>query len=244
MIKLLLPLVVSALLITTFCASSQGLAADQSKSDVAVGQAIEPAKDVVAIDAAAKEAAARELSPIESDRSLWNQTDANPTVDALEVYLTKFPNGEFADQARLMLQAAQEKVRAREKRDKQLESYRKRQKPGGIVLELDSKFTDIRPYFRSMINSCGYTLVQPHRFAKRVYPTLAIKGQMFNGLSDSEHTVTLDLALVLKTKTREIQARQKMSSYRTSGVDAHQALIAAFEDIGAQMKSGGFCIVD
>jgi hypothetical protein len=239
MIKLLLPFVGSVLLLMTFCANSQGLAANQDTSDAAAGEVIKAVTGADPIDAAAKDAL-----NIESDRSLWSQTDANPTVGALSGYLSKFPNGEFADQARLMLQAAQDKIRAREKKDKQLDAYRKRQKPGGIVLELDSKFTDIRPYFRSMVISCGYTLVQPHRFAKRVYPTLAIKGKMFNGVSDSEHAVTLDLALVLKTKTREIQARQKMSSYRTSSVDTHQALIAAFEDIGAQMKTGGFCIVD
>lgn len=232
MIKFLLPLVGSVLFLMTFCANSQELAANQGESEPVVGEHIQPATDAEATE------------PIESDRSLWSQTDANPTIDALSLYLTKFPNGEFADQARLMLQALQDKVRAREKRDKELEAYRKQKKIGGIVLELDSKFTEIRPYFRSMINSCGYTLVQPHRFAQRVYPTLAVKGQMFNGVSDLEHAVTLDLALILKTTTREIKARQKMSSYRTSSVDTHQALIAAFEDIGAQMKSGGFCIVD
>jgi len=239
MIKLLLPLIGSALLSITFSANSQGLAANQGKSETAVGEQIQPATGAVATESEQIESA-----QIDSDRSLWSQTDANPTINTLSVYLTKFPNGEFADQARLMLQVAQDKVRAREKRDKELEAYRKQKKPGGIVLELDSKFTDIRPYFRSMVNSCGYTLVRPHRFAKRVYPTLAIKGKMFNGASDSEHAVTLDLALILKTTTREIKARQKMSSYRTSSVDTHQALVAAFEDIGAQMKSGGFCIVD
>ncbi|MBL4673225.1 MAG: hypothetical protein JKX81_13290 [Arenicella sp.] len=234
MIKLLLPLVSSALMLMTFCANSQGLAANQNTSEAAVVEVIEQAKAAVPVAP----------EPIETDRSLWNQANANPTLDALSVYLAKFPNGEFAGQARLMFQDLEDKARAREKIDKQLEAYRKRQNPGGIVLELDGKFTDIKPYFRSMVNSCGYTLVQPHRFAKRVYPTLEIKGQMFNGVSDSEHAVTLDLALLLKTTTREIKARQKMSSYRTSKVDTHQALIAAFEDIGAQMKSAGFCIVD
>jgi hypothetical protein len=244
MMKLLLPFVGSALLLMTFCANSQGLAANQGGPEAGVGEIMEPANDAEPVDTLTKNVLTTEPAAVESDRSLWSQTEANSTVNALSVYLRKFPNGEFADQAKLMLKAAEDKVRSREEKEKQLEAYRKRQKPGGIVLELDSKFTDIRPYFRSMLNSCGYTLVQPHRFAKRVHPTLAIKGQMFNGVSDSEHAVTLDLALVLKTKTREIQARQKMSSYRTSRVDTHQALIAAFEDIGAQMKSGGFCIVD
>ena len=65
---------------------------------------------------------------------------------------------------------------------------------------------------------------------------------MFNGRSDLEHSVTLNLSVVLKTKNRQIKARERMLSYRTSELSAHKALQAAFEDIGAQMKSGGFCI--
>lgn len=133
-------------------------------------------------------------------------------------------------------------IQAQSKEDKALEAYRKRKITNGLILELDTQFSDIRPYVRSMINSCGYVLVSPHRFAKRVYPTIAIDGRMFSGLSEGEHSVTLDLSLVLKSKIREIKAREKMRSYKTSQVDAHRALIAAFDDIGAQMASKGFCV--
>jgi hypothetical protein len=229
MIKLFLSLVFSALVLMSLCANSQELVENEDTSEAVVNEVIEVAK---------------EAAIVETDQSLWNQTNANPTIETLSVYLAKFPNGEFSKHVMPMLQVLEDKAQAREKKNKQLEAYRKRQIVGGIVLELDGKFNDIKPYIRSMINSCGYTLVKPHRFAKRVYPTLVIGGQMYNGAYPSEHAVTLDLALVLKSTSREIQARQKMRSYRTSKVDTHQALIAAFEDIGAQMKSAGFCIVD
>lgn len=131
---------------------------------------------------------------------------------------------------------------AQSKEDKALEAYRKRQVSGGLILELDNQLSNVRPYIRSMVNSCGYVLVSPHRFAKRVYPTMVVDGRTFSGLSEGEHSVTLDLSLVLKSKAREIKARKKMRSYKTSQVDAHRALIASFDDVGAQMKSNGFCI--
>jgi hypothetical protein len=229
MIKLLLPFVASALLATTFCVSSQELVANQEAELTIENDVIEQEN---------------QASPIQTEQSLWQQTMASPSLDSLSVYLARFPNGQYSDQAKSSFKVLEDKLRSREKEDKQLDAYRKRQTSSGIVLELDSKFSDIKPYVRSMVNSCGYTLVKPHRFAKRVYPTLVIGGKMFNSVSYSEHTVTLDLALVLKTTTREIAERQKMRSYRTSSVDAHQALVAGFEDIGAQMKSSGFCIVD
>ena len=133
-------------------------------------------------------------------------------------------------------------TQAQSKEDKEMEAYRKRQVAGGLILELDSRLAEVRPYVRSMLNSCGYVLVSEHRFAKRVYPTLVVDGQMFNGLSDGEHSVTLDLSLVLKSKTREIKERGKMRSYRTSELNTHRALFAAFEDVGAQMKSNGYCV--
>jgi hypothetical protein len=229
MIKLFLPLACSALFLTTLCANSQELVANEEKTEAVASEVIEPAEAAV---------------PIDTDQSLWNQINDNPTFEGLSLYLARFPNGEFSQQAIPMMKALEDKALAREKENKLLEAYRKRQIVGGIVLELDGKFTDIQPYIRSMINSCGYTLVKPHRLAKRVYPALVIGGQVYNGVSTSEHAVTLDLALVLKSTSREIKARQKMRSYRTSTVDTHQALIAAFEDVGAQMKSAGFCTID
>ena len=79
------------------------------------------------------------------------------------------------------------------------------------------------------------------RFAKRVYPTLVIDGHLFKGSSNGEHSVTLDLSLILKSNTREIIEREKMRSYRASEIDIHSALVAAFEDVGAQMESNGYC---
>jgi len=178
---------------------------------------------------------------VQTEDSLWEKTQANLNAESLSVFLAAFPDGKYSDDAESRLEIFEQKARARAKRDKELEAYRKRRIAGGLVLEIDSKFTEVKPYFRSMLNSCGYTLVKPHRFAKRVYPTLDVKGQMFNSKSEDEHLVTLYLTLVLISKTREIKVREKMTSYRASKIDTHQALIAGFEDIGAQMKLKGYC---
>lgn len=224
--KLLLPVVGIAMLTMTLCVYSQESPVSDEKTMVLKNEISEELS---------------EAAPSQTDESLWEQTKVNLNLENLSVYLATFPNGKYASDARSKFQVLEEKASARVKADKQLEAYRKRKITGGLVLELDSKFTDVKPYVRSMLNSCGYKLVESHRFAKRVYPTLVIDGRMFNSKSDAEHAVTLDLALVLKTQTRKIKAREKMRSYRTSEVDAHQALLAAFEDVGAQMKSTGFC---
>ncbi len=239
MIKLHLPLLVSAMLTMTFCVHAQ----DHVLLD----------DTLTALDSAANEKSnangetqisneLKESTVAPTEDSLWQDATANPSLESLSVYLAAFPNGKYSDDAKSKFQALENKARARAQQDKELEAYRKRRTVGGLVLELDSKFHDVKPYIRSTLNSCGYVLVQPHRFAKRVYPTLTFGGRMFNGQSDGEHTVTLDLLLALKTHTREIKAREKMRSYRASNVDTHQALLAAFEDVGAQMASSGFCV--
>ena len=177
-----------------------------------------------------------------TEDALWQQTITNPDIAKLNAFLEVHPNGQYSAEAKSRVQALERKAAARAKRDKELEAYRKGRIAGGLVLDLDSKFTDVKPYFRSMLNSCGYTLVEPHRFAKRVYPTLDIDGQMFNRKSEGEHFVTLYLTMALKSKTREVKVREKLTSYRSSTVDEHKAFITAFEDIGAQMKASGFCI--
>ncbi len=176
------------------------------------------------------------------DLALWERTKARPNLANLGKYLEQFPNGDYASEARERFDRLELKARKQAADDKALEAYRKTKIDNGLVLELDSRFDELKPYIRSMLNSCGYQTVEKDRFAKKVYPTIAIDGSMFNGRSDLEHSVTLNLSIVLKTKNRQIQARERMLSYRTSEVSAHKALQAAFEDIGAQMKSGGFCI--
>lgn len=239
MIKLHLPLLVSAMLAMTLSAYAQdGSVGDEALTTVdnAVSEALNANADIEMSDELNKE------SPAQTEDSLWQETNANLNLESLSNYLAKFPNGKYSDDAQSKFQTLKQKARARAKEDKELDAYRKQRTAGGLVLELDSQFNDVKPYIRSMLNSCGYVLVQTHRFAKRVYPTLEIGGRMFNGQSDGEHSITLDLSLVLKTNTREIKAREKMRSYRTSNVNAHQALITGFEDIGAQMKSNGFCL--
>ncbi len=179
--------------------------------------------------------------PVQTDDSLWQETQANVNLVSLSEYLAAYPNGKYSDEARATFRALEEKALARAKEDKALDTYRKGRIANGLVLELAGALDEVKPYVRSMLNSCGYALAKPHRFAKRVYPTLVIRGKTYTGKSDLEHTVTLDLSVTLKTTTREIKEREKMRSYRTSPVDTHQALIAAFEDVGAQMESGGFC---
>jgi len=175
------------------------------------------------------------------EESLWKHAEATRSIENLSAYLNEFPDGKYSSEARSKIQTL--KIVARVNADdKELDAYRKRRLVNGLILELDNTFEGVKPYVRSMLNSCGYRLVQPHRFAKRVYPTLVIGGQMFTREFDSEYSVKLDLSLVLKTNTREIKARQKMRSYRTSEIDAHRAIAAGFEDVGAQMKSGGFCL--
>ncbi len=176
------------------------------------------------------------------DLALWEQTKARPNLTNLGKYLEKFPNGIYAAEAREKFDLLETKARKQAADDKALEAYRKTKIENGVVLELNSRFDELKPYIRSMLNSCGYQTVTKERFAKKVYPTIAIDGSMFNGRSDLEHSVTLNLSVVLKTKNRQIKARERMLSYRTSEVSAHKALQAAFEDIGAQMNSGGFCI--
>jgi len=175
------------------------------------------------------------------DLELWEYTKTRPTISNIEKYLQQFPYGKFADDARVNLEKLEAKARERVAEDKALDAYRKKRKKNGLVLELASNFDEFKPYIRSMLNSCGYQLIEKHRFAKRVYPTINISGSQFSGQSDHEYSVTLNLSIVLTSKTREIQAREKMLSYRTSKVDIHNALHAAFEDIGAQMKNSGFC---
>ena len=228
MIKLHLTLLVSAMLAVTLCAHAQ----DRTVDDETLN----------ALDKAVSEEF-KEEPRIQTEDSLWQDTNANLNIQSLSAYLAKFPNGKYSDDAQSKLQILEKKAQARAKEDKELDAYRKQRTAGGLVLELSRKFTDVKPYIRSMLNSCGYVLVQPHRFAKRVYPTLEVEGRMFSGQSDGEHSVTLDLSLVLTTNTREIKAREKMRSYRTSNVDAHLALIAGFEDVGAQMKLNGFCAI-
>jgi len=176
------------------------------------------------------------------DLALWEKTKARPTIVNLGKYLEEFPNGEFASEARERVGRLEAKARKQAVEDKALEAYRKNKLANGLVLELGGRFEELKPYVRSMLNSCGYQTVAKDRFAKKVYPTISIDGSLFNGRSDLEHSVTLNLSVVLKTKNRQIKARERMLSYRTSEASAHKALQAAFEDIGAQMKSGGFCI--
>ena len=271
MIKLLLPFVGCAILMTAFNAYSQEMTVNNEKlkaADAEMSQELKQAISEETIDGGRQEAeeavseeakiavsekaktavSEKEKTAVSekektapTDESLWQQTNAKPSLESFSEYLAAFPNGKYSSEAKSKFQALQEKQRARAKEDKALDAYRKSRIVNGLVLELDSTFAELKPYVRSMLNSCGYTLAMPHRFAKRVYPTLAVKGQFYNGKSDVEQTVKLDLSLVLKTKNRQIKARQKMRSYRTSEVDSHQAFIAAFEDIGAQMKSSGFC---
>jgi len=233
--KLLLSLAACAILASSLNTHAQDLSVDEKELKAADTEVSQEMKDEVS------EEVTEQTPEIETDESLWGKTKANINLNSLSVYLAAYPNGKYSGEAQSKFDDLQERARVRAKEDKALEAYRKRGVASGLVLELNSTFNDVKPYIRSMLNSCGYKLVEPHRFAKRVYPTLAIRGQMFNGKSDSEHAVTLDLSLVLKTKNREIKARKKMSSYRTSPIGTHQAHIAAFEDIGAQMKTGGFC---
>lgn len=171
---------------------------------------------------------------------LWNQLERDETVENLSAYLNEFPEGKYVNEVNSKLEAL--KIVARvQAEDKELEAYRKRRINNGLILELDSALKDVRPYVRSMINTCGYTVVDSHRFAKRVYPTLVVGGKLYKSRQDAEYVVMLDLSLVLKSHTREIKKRQKMRSYRTSEIDSHKALFAAFEDVGAQMKSADYC---
>jgi len=179
--------------------------------------------------------------PKKMDLALWEYTTARPTLANFEEYLEQFPDGEFAQEAREKSKKLRLNANKLAAQNKALDDYRKKRVRNGLVLELAPRFSDVQPYIRSMLNSCGYQLVEPHRFAKRVYPTINISGALFNGRSDLEHSVTLNLSLVLTNKNREVKAREKMLSYRTSSIDAHSALNSAFEDIGAQMKSSGFC---
>jgi len=236
MMKLCLSLVGCAMLIMAIDAYSQESTLDSEILKTADADTTEELKETLVDEMTAK----HEL--LQTEDSLWEKTQANLNAESLSVFLAAFPDGKYSDDAELRLEVFEQKTRARAKQDNELAAYRKHRIAGGLVLEIDSKFADVKPYFRSMLNSCGYTLVEPHRFAKRVYPTLDVKGQMFNSKSDDEYLVTLYLTLVLISKTREIKAREKITSYRASKIDTHQALIAGFEDVGAQMKSKGYCL--
>ena len=192
--------------------------------------------------ATAEKAEIQKIEPQDPDLALWERTKARPNLVNLGKYLEQFPNGDYASEARERFDRLEIQARKQAADDKALDAYRKTKIDNGLVLELDARFDELRPYVRSMLNSCGYQTVEKDRFAKKVYPTISIDGSMFNGRSDLEHSVTLNLSVVLKTKNRQIKARERMLSYRTSELSAHKALQAAFEDIGAQMKSGGFCI--
>ena len=157
-----------------------------------------------------------ELNSSNADVELWQYTKSRPTISNLAKYLEQFPEGEFVEEAQKKLDTLQTRAQEKAAESKALDAYRKKKSPNGLVLELDPRFNDVKPYVRSMLNSCGYQLVKPHRFAKRVYPSMSINGALFNGRSDSEHSVTLNLSVVLKSKNREIQAREKMLSYRSS----------------------------
>jgi len=254
--KLLLPFMSGFLLISALNAYSQGLDSESEKLEeigAEISQDIsqsgnneleEAANQDMEKASSEEKASSGEVQiaePVQTDDSLWQETQANLNLVSLSEYLAAFPNGKHSDEARATFRALEEKVLAQAKEDKALDAYRKRRIANGLVLELGGALDGVKPYVRSMLNSCGYTLAKSHRFAKRVYPTLVIRGKTYTGKSDAEHTVTLDLSVTLKTTTREIKAREKMRSYRTSPVDTHQALIAAFEDVGAQMESGGFC---
>lgn len=232
MIKLLLSLVGGVMLTVALCANSQEPADDEEL------KLIDKAISEQSIDVAQ-----HKPDEVSREEALWEAGKTDQTIEGLRVYLEEFPSGAHSKEARSKIQTLEIVARVRADDDKELDAYRKRRNANGLLLELAAPLNDVRPYVRSMLNSCGYQLVEPHRFAKRVYPTLVLDGQMFTSKSDSEYVVTLDLSLILKTKTREIKARQKMRSYRTSEIDTHKALVAGFEDVGAQMKSDGFCIL-
>ena len=240
MIKLHLLLLVSATLVMSLCAHAQDRTLEDEAQSTVVDKLVseEPSAD-------ANEESNGELievPPPPTEDSLWQDAKANMSIESMNAYLAKFPNGKYTSDAESKLKALKKIARARAKDDKELEAYRKQKTVNGLLLELDGEFGEVKPYIRSMLNSCGYALVQPHRFAKRVYPALEIGGRIFNGQSNEEYSVTLDLSLTLKSNTREIKAREKMRSYRESNVDTHQALIAGFEDVGSQMASKGFCV--